>query len=258
MLRPVILILFALQCCFCLRAVAEQSSAYQEMKVPRPGGAYAYRLLRPLPTTGKFPLVLFLHGAGERGNDNLAQLKFLPTALATPALRERFPCFVLAPQCAQNQQWVDAPWGDKVSKPMAEKPSIMLANAIAAFEQVRQDPQVDTSRLYLTGLSMGGYGAWELAIRHPEWWAAAAPICGGGDESKVGTLKELPLWAFHGSADTVVWPVRSQGMIDALRAAGGQPKFTMLERVGHNAWDPAYSLPSGLLEWMFLQRRVAK
>jgi predicted peptidase len=133
----------------------------------------------------------------------------------------------------------------------------MLANAIAALEQVRQDPQVDGSRIYLTGLSMGGYGSWELAMRHPTWFAAVAPICGGGDEARAAALKDLPLWAFHGTADNVVYPERTQRMIDAISAAGGKPKLTLLPGVGHNAWQPAYKIDSGLLDWMFAQRRLA-
>jgi predicted peptidase len=253
-----ILLLGLIQCLFCNFSIAEDISPYQEMTVAREGQSYRYRLLRPTNTTAKFPLVLFLHGAGERGTDNSAQLKFLPTALATPELREKFPCFVLAPQCAPDQQWVNAPWGAKQCSPMAAAPSVMLANAIAALEQTRKDPQVDPTRIYLTGISMGGFGTWELAMRHPEWFAAAAPVCGGGDEANAALLKAVPLWAFHGGADTVVWPERSQRMIDAISASGGKPKFTLLPGVGHNAWDQAYALPSGLLEWLFTQRKLAQ
>ncbi len=256
-MRHLIPILGLLQCLFCHFSWGEENSAYQAVSVQHGGQEYHYRLLRPTAATGKFPLVVFLHGAGERGTDNLAQLKFLPKALGGE-LRPKFPFFVLAPQCAPGQQWVNAPWGDKQCTPMAEKPSVMLGNAIAALEQTRKDPQVDQSRIYLTGISMGGYGTWELAMRHPNWFAAVVPICGGGDEAKAAVLKDLPLWVFHGGADTVVWPERSQRMIDAISSAGGKPQFSLLPGVGHNSWEPAYALPSGLLDWLFSQRQQGK
>jgi predicted peptidase len=254
MRNSLILFLMALQCHFC-HLLAADNASYHETLVKSADGDYAYKLMRPNATGGKYPLVVFLHGAGERGTDNVAQLKFLPTMLAQPAMRERYPCFVLAPQCAPHHQWVDAPWGDKISQPMAAAPSVMLAHAIAALEAVRLDPQVDAQRIYLTGISMGGYGTWELALRHPDWFAAVVPICGGGDEAKAATLKTLPLWAFHGTADTVVWPERSQRMVDAIKAAGGTPKLTLLQAVGHNSWEPAYDEKSGLLAWLFQQKR---
>jgi predicted peptidase len=222
--------------------------------------SYAYRLLSPpAEASGKtFPLVVFLHGSGERGTDNSAQLKSLPSQMASPKARQAFPCFLLAPQCEPNKQWVDVPWGDKQSKPLPAQPSEMMQCAIAALEQVRSRKEIDPTRVYLTGLSMGGYGTWDLAMRHPDWFAAVVPICGGGDETKVSVLKDVPLWAFHGTADTIVWPERTQRLIDALTAAGGKPKLSLLQNVGHNSWSPAYEPSSGLLTWMFAQKRPAK
>lgn len=234
------------------------ATSYEDDSVSVGEKSYHFRLMKP-PTGAvekQFPLVVFLHGAGERGTDNLAQLKFLPTQLASADLRKKFPCFVMAPQCEPNKQWVDAPWGDKATKPMTPEPSEMMRCAIAALTKIMKDPKVDPQRIYLTGLSMGGYGSWELSIRHPDWFAAVAPICGGGDESKVAVLKTMPVWAFHGLADTVVWPERTQRMIDSLQAAGGKPKFTKLEGVGHGAWGPAYDMKSGLLDWLFTQKKA--
>lgn len=237
----------------------DAAAIYADESVPVGQTTYHFRLMKPAAeaTEKQFPLVLFLHGAGERGTDNLAQLKFLPIQLASAEMRKKFPCFVLAPQCEPNKQWVDAPWGDKTTKPMTSEPSEMMRCAIAALSKIMKDPKVDPQRIYLTGLSMGGYGSWELAIRHPEWFAAVAPICGGGDETKVAVLKSMPVWAFHGLADTVVWPERTQRMFDSLQAAGGKPKFTKLEGVGHGAWGPAYDMKSGLLDWLFAQKKTA-
>lgn len=227
------------------------------------GKERAFRLLAPASAPGTqpelAPVVLFLHGAGERGTDNLAQLKHFPEKMAQPEWREKYRCFLIAPQCEPEKQWVDAPWGDKESKPMAAEPSEMLQVAVAALEKVRLEhgASIDPARIYLTGLSMGGFGSWELAMRHPEWFAAVAPICGGGDEAQADRLKWVPVWAFHGTADTVVWPVRSERMVAAVRRARGQAKLSLLDGVGHDAWTPAYDPASGLLDWLFAQKRAA-
>ena len=113
---------------------------------------------------------------------------------------------------------------------------------------------VDARRVYLTGLSMGGYGTWELAARQPQRFAAVVPICGGGDERQASRLSALPIWAFHGAADNVVFPIRSQKMVDAIRAAGGKIQYTQYPGVGHNSWNQAYRSDE-LLKWLFAQRR---
>jgi len=220
---------------------------------------FRYRLLRPAPLQPgrRYPLVLFLHGAGERGSDNTAQLKYLPTWLAEPDWRQRFPCFVIAPQCRAEHRWSPFDWSDKTSSPLAAEPTADLAAAIAALDAVCRNEAVDASRVYLTGLSMGGYGSWELAARQPERFAAVVPICGGGDEAQAAKIADLPIWCFHGAADQVVPVERSRSMVAALKAAGGSPKYSELPGIGHNSWTPAYR-DSGLLEWLFAQRRSGR
>lgn len=218
---------------------------------------FSYRLL-PVekPEAGKkYPLVLFLHGAGERGSDNVNQLAYLPRHLAKPELRAKFPAYVVAVQCRNDKQWVQVPWGDKKSTPMAEKPGEQMRQAIAALLKTVKEEPIDTKRIYLTGLSMGGYGTWELAARHPDWFAAVAPICGGGDEKQAAKLKDTPLWAFHGAKDGAVPVERTRQMVEAIQAAGGKPKYTEDPNGGHNVWDAAYQDPNGLLPWMFSQSR---
>lgn len=214
---------------------------------------FRYRLLAPAaPVAGeRYPLVVFLHGAGERGRDNDKQLKYLPTWMAEPALRERHPCFLLAPQCREGERWVDVSWADKKSLPQGPPTTDMLA-AIAAIQAVSSREAVDPARIYLTGLSMGGYGTWDLAARQPERFAAILPICGGGDEATAPRLAKLPIWCFHGDADTVVPVERSRRMIEAIRAAGGNPKYSELPGVGHDSWTPAYRDPT-VLDWLFAQ-----
>lgn len=215
-----------------------------------------YRLLapaRPLPGR-RYPLVLFLHGAGERGDDNRAQLAYLPAWLAEPAARESFPCYVLAPQCRAGKKWVEVDWSAPESTPQRPAPSPDLLGAIAALEETLAREAVDPDRIYLTGLSMGGYGAWDMAARLPDRFAALLPVCGGGDEATAAKIVGLPVWCFHGDADTAVPVGRSRAMIQALRAAGGDPRYSELAGVGHDAWTPAYR-DRAVLEWLFEQRR---
>ena len=217
---------------------------------------FRYRLMRPAvvePGT-KYPLVLFLHGAGERGDDNEKQLAYLPTWLAEDAWRRKYPCFVLAPQCRTDSRWADFNWSDKTSVPQKPQPTADLAAAVAALDAVVKAEPVDPGRVYLTGLSMGGYGSWDLAARMPERFAAVIPICGGGDEATAPKLKALPIWCFHGDADAVVPVERSRTIVEAVKAAGGNVTYTELEGVKHDSWTPAYRDPA-TLDWLFRQKR---
>ena len=129
--------------------------------------------------------------------------------------------------------------------------------AIAVLETSLKTLPVDKNRVYLTGLSMGGYGSWELAMRRPTVFAAVAPVCGGGDESQAARLKSLPIWAAHGDADRVVWPDRSRRMVEAVRKAGGHIRYTEYPGTGHNSWTPFYADTTGVVPWMFQQTRKA-
>ncbi len=245
-------------------ALATAASLYQERTVRVDEGGtpveFRYRLLLPeaLPdaaaTVARHPLVLFLHGAGERGSDNVVQLKYLPTWLADSAARRRHPCFVLAPQCRTDERWVDVSWGDGASTPQPPVPTVDLAAAIAALDDVVAREAVDRDRIYLTGLSMGGFGTWDLAARLPERFAAILPVCGGGDERVAARTAKLPTWCIHGDADKAVPVTRSRSMIAAVRAAGGRPIYSELPGVGHDSWTPAYRDPF-VLDWLFTQRR---
>lgn len=244
--------------------LSDAARLYEERSVTvvEGGGpvAFRYRLLVPerpdgdAAATRRHPLVLFLHGAGERGSDNLNQLAYLPTWLTDPAVRRRHPCFVLAPQCRANERWVDVSWADGQSTPQAAAPSVDLAAAIAALEDVQRREAVDPNRIYVTGLSMGGFGTWDLAARMPERFAAILPICGGGDERVAGRVAALPTWCFHGDADKAVPVDRSRIMVKAVRDAGGRPIYSELAGVGHDSWTPAYRDPF-VLDWLFAQHR---
>lgn len=216
-----------------------------------------YRLMRPADVKAgqTYPLLIFLHGAGERGSGNKRQLKYLPEQLASDGMRKKFPSFVYAPQCQSGKQWVEVPWSAKKSTPMAEKPGAMLAAAIAALDKVISDHPVDKSRIYLTGLSMGGYGSWEMAMRRPSLFAAVAPICGGGDEKNAKLIAKLPIWAWHGDRDGAVPVQRTRDLIAALKSVGGEPRYTEKKGAGHNVWTPAYSSEGGVVAWLYGNRR---
>jgi predicted peptidase len=219
-----------------------------------------YQILTPkgydATGTEKYPLVLFLHGAGERGDDNVAQLKHCTKKFLEPENRDKYPCFVMVPQCPTDKKWVEVDWSaDKHDQP--EKPDETMQLVLDTLASLQNEFRVDDRRLYVSGLSMGGYGTWDLAARYPDRIAAAAPICGGGDEKMAARLSKLPLWVFHGDQDTAVKPERSRNMIAAIEKAGGKPKYTEFKGVGHNSWDPAYADPA-LLAWMFAQRLPSK
>jgi len=219
------------------------------------GGTLPYCLLSPekIEPGEQYPLVLFLHGAGERGNDNNAQLVHVVRELAQPPIREQFPAFVLAPQCPSNQQWVNVPWGADRHQ-MPEHPSESLALVIELLDSVKKTLPIDKNRIYYTGLSMGGYGVWDLLQRQPEQCAAAIAICGGGDPAYAEKMKNVPVWAFHGDADGVVKFHRSVEMVQAIRKAGGRAILTAYPGVGHNSWT--VTAQNRLVwDWLFAQFR---
>ena len=218
-------------------------------------GFLKYRLLRPqdYDPSHRYPLVLFLHGAGERGLENRKQLKHVVSIFAEPANLKRYPCFVLVPQCPSGRQWVEVPWGAlRHSQP--EKPSQPMVLTLQVLSRLQNQFSIDSARLYVMGLSMGGYGTWDIICRHPAMFAAAVPVCGGGDEAKAPLIARLPVWNFHGGRDGVVKTIRSRAMIEAIKKAGGTPRYTEYPGVGHNCWTPASKEPE-LLPWLFGQKR---
>lgn len=218
-----------------------------------PGGKLLYRLYKPKAATreNRLPLLLFLHGAGERGDDNAAQLKHgLKQFLKQ---QEKFPCFIVAPQCPKDKKWAEVDWG-AATHATPEKPSDPFASLIPLLDALQKELAIDPKRLYVTGLSMGGYGTWDLITRLPDRFAAAVPVCGGGDETKAAVIAKVPQWIFHGGADTAVKTQRSRNMVEALKKAGVEPKYTEYPGVGHNCWDKAYG-EAELWSWMFAQMR---
>jgi predicted peptidase len=210
-----------------------------------PPGAAA----EPLP-----PLVLFLHGAGERGDDNAAQLKH--GVIEFHRRQPIHPCLVLAPQCPAGRKWVEVDWGHQDGAgTFPAEPSEPLKLALAVVDGLIAAGKVDPERVYVTGLSMGGYGTWYAAGMPGSRFAAAAPVCGGGDPRWAKRYVGLPIWAFHGDDDRAVPVGRSREMIEAIRAVGGEPKYTEYPAVGHDSWTRTYA-DDAFHEWLFAQRRL--
>ena len=175
-----------------------------------------------------WPLVMFLHGAGERGTDIELVKKNGPPKLVSE--EKKFPFILLSPQCPEKS-W----WNNRV--------------LFALLNEVISKYKIDENRIYLTGLSMGGYATWSLAIEYPEKFAAIVPICGGGEPNDVCALKNVPVWVFHGEKDNVV-PIKEDiNMVEALKQCGGNVKFTRYPETGHDAWTETYNNPE-LYNWL--------
>jgi len=183
-----------------------------------------------------WPLMLFLHGAGERG-DNLDLVKKHGPPKLIEAGKE-FPFIVVSPQCPSGRWW----------QPF---------ELAALLDEIVEKCKVDQDRIYVTGLSMGGFGTWSLAAYQPNRFAALVPICGGGEPITAKLFAYAPVWVFHGAKDKTVPLERSEQMVEALKKNGGNVKFTVYPEVGHDAWNPAYADPA-LYEWLLQQKRVTK
>lgn len=197
---------------------------------------YSYVIKVPTETpadgSGKWPVMVFLHGLGERGDD----LERLSVSGPLKELKDgrSLPFVVVAPQCPDNEWWNSRKLNDML-------------------DEVVKRTDIDTSRIYLTGLSMGGFGSWAWAVDRPDRFAAVAPICGGGDPLDVERIKDLSIWVFHGDKDTTVLPDESYQMVDALRKVHARVRFTLYPTAGHDSWTETYA-NAKLYEWMLAQR----
>lgn len=242
--------------CINTQVVISQSSRFSINRYINRGDTLNYRQLYPdSDTLRKYPLVIFLHGSGERGSDNEAQLKWGVMNFATDQNMIAHPAFVIAPQCPEKMSWSNFS-RDKTSLetrllPSPTKPMELLVGLI---HQLIKTLPVDTNRIYITGLSMGGFGTYDAIERYPHLFAAAVPVCGGGDTSKAASIAHLPIWIYHGAEDPAVNPVYSLNMLQALTKAGAHPGFTQYPEVGHFSWLGAYSDPL-MIEWLFRQHK---
>ncbi len=212
-------------------------------------GTLNYRLLFPdANDTRKLPLVIFLHGSGERGNDNEAQLKWGAQQFATDENMKHYPAFVAAPQCPENQQWAN------YNGKFGAEPRKSMKLVRGMIDDIIKNYPIDENRIYITGLSMGGFGTFDALARYPDLFAAGVPVCGSGDPNTVNRFKDVPIWIYTGAEDPVVQADRTALMFNALMDAGARPGYTQVPEVGHFSWIQAYSDPL-LIQWMFRQRK---
>jgi predicted peptidase len=203
-----------------------------------------------------YPLLLVMHGSGERGNDNRKQLANGVLAFCEPRLQRRHAAFVFYPQCPEGARWVDGTSTggtyDLTQVPLSRP----LSAALELFAALEKEFSIDPRRRLVTGLSLGGYGTWDAILRYPERFAGAMPICGGGDPRQAAAAKQVPVWAFHGAEDDVVPVSASRSMVRALRQAGGRVRYTEYPGVGHNSWERTFASRRALT-WLLEQRRRA-
>jgi predicted peptidase len=181
----------------------------------------------------KLPLLIFLHGMGERGNDlNLVKFHGPPSFLDN---KKDFPFICISPQCPDSVYW---------------KEDLLLP----FYDEIIAKYPIDKDRIYITGLSMGGFGTWGSIVAKPDLFAAAVPICGGGDPSQLESIKTIPIWVFHGAKDDVVPLIRSKEMVDGLKELGSKVKFTIYPEATHNSWTETYNNPE-LYDWLLQQKK---
>lgn len=210
-----------------------------------------------------YPLVLLLHGGGERGQSANSLEQNRSVLVGNPYVKQwtsaqvqsRWPCYIVVPQLMDDQQWVDVP-SAQGSYRLAPQPTNTLLLAKEIVDTLLQTyPDIDAGRLYITGISIGGYGVWDAIERWPDIFAAAAPVSGGGDPAGAIRLTHLPIWAFQGGNDGDPPPSASQAMIQAIRAAGGHPLYTEFKQSGHDIWLQVYTSPE-FLSWLFAQKSL--
>src|SRR6201996_3269908 len=245
-----------LACVLAVGLAQAQPSRFSRERYIENGDTLNYRVLSPDATRQrKYPLVIFLHGSGERGSDNDAQLKWGVMNFATDENMLAHPAIVIAPQCPEREQWSNFAFDKNRTKmTLNADPSKSMRLLIGLIHHLDSAMPIDTNRIYITGLSMGGYGTFDALERYPKLFAAAVPVCGAGDTSRAASIAHVPMWIYLGAEDPAVNPLNSLAMLVALTNAGAHPGFTQYPEVGHFSWLGAYSDPL-MLEWLFRQHK---
>ncbi|APY09417.1 phospholipase [Winogradskyella sp. J14-2] len=251
-------IIFILYSLITTTFVSAQEHIFKEKFHVKGEDTLQYRIMYPenFSEEETYPVVLFLHGAGERGNDNKKQLVHGSKLFTDKTNRDSFPAIVIFPQCPKNDYWskVDV---DRSTKPIGLKfeyetgPTTAMALVLDLMDELAEKSFVKKEKIYVGGLSMGGMGTFEILSRRPDMFAAAFAICGGGDpESVKEYANTTSLWVFHGAKDDVVDPQLSIDMVSGILKYGGKPNFTLYADDNHNSWDSAFAEPE-LLKWLF-------
>lgn len=232
---------------------------FQKLTYESDGYSLPYRLYVPksYDCGETYPLMVFLHGAGERGTDNEVQIKHLQTLFDDPT-SPVYDAIVIAPQCPWDSQWVLTPWGEGNYDISDVPESRQLECVCAVIDEITDCYNVDLDRVYITGLSMGGFGSWDLLARHGARFAAGMPICGGGAPAYANLLARIPIRTFHGSDDDAVPVNGTRQMYAAIRRAGGDMiDYTEFDGEGHCIWDAVYADRDNI-DWLFRQTRLAR
>lgn len=257
--RSLICLTFVMLITFSAKGQDEYS---REVFTSSKGDRLQYRLLKPenMKADEKYPLVLFLHGAGERGDDNQKQLAHGGQMFLNPVNREKYPSFVVIPQCPE-----DGYWGYN-ERPSSFLPGNMpLAPAISGVFSTLKElldtylamPQVDRDRVYIIGLSMGAMGTYDLVSRYPDIFAAAVPICGTVNPARLSKPMNVQFRIFHGDNDDVVTVEGSRAAYRALKAAGTPVEYHELPGTNHGSWNPAFNYPD-FMEWIYSKRKQGR
>ena len=240
-------------------SLSAQQGYEKDVFVSSTGDSLPYRMIRPesMKAGKKYPLVLFLHGAGERGNDNEKQLTHGGQMFLNPVNREKYPAFVLFPQCPESGYWAYEnrpqsfiPTQMPVGK---EMPSVFQA-VKELLDMYLANPQVDKSRVYIMGLSMGAMGTYDMVSRFPDIFAAAVPICGTVNPTRLSAARNVAFRIFHGDADDVVPVAGSRQAYKALKAAGASVEYIEFPGCNHGSWNPAFNYPD-FMKWLFTQKK---
>lgn len=238
-------------------ARGQDASLFKKHQFKQDGQVMPYRILLPdnYDTTKDYPFILVLHGSGERGADNESQLVHGSNLFLKEDVREKYPAIVVFPQCAANSSWakvdVSGEWGNrtfefyKKSEPTMD---MVLLEGLIKF--LRKTYPINSAKMYVGGLSMGGMGTFELVKRNPRLFAAAFPICGGANPEIAKLISKVDWWVFHGDADDVVPPKYSTQMVNALQRHGADVTYSLYPDVGHNSWEAAFA-EKELLPWLF-------
>ena len=247
---------------FALCTQAQNFNAYDKGNFIKGNDSIYYRILFPenFNPDQKYPILFFLHGSGERGNDNEKQLVHGGSLFLKPEVRKSYPAIVVFPQCPANDYWANVVinTSDKGKRSFNFVEGGKPTKAMHALEGMVKDflkkPYVDKHQVYIGGLSMGGMGTYELLRRKRKTFAAAIAICGGDNTNNIKKYQEIPLWIFHGGKDDVVDPAFSIAISERLKTVGNEVKFTMYPNANHNSWDSAFAEPK-LLAWLFGHKR---
>lgn len=234
---------------------------YEKKLLIEDGDTLPYRILLPknYDASKKYPLILFLHGAGERGNNNEAQLVHGSKLFLRDSIRDNYPAIIVFPQCPADSYWsnvdIKVENGKRKFNFAAEgEPTKAMDLLLELLDELDDDYKINSKQRYIGGLSMGGMGTFELVRRKHKYFAAAFAICGGANPETAEKMKKNNWWIFHGAKDDVVPPEASQLMVDALKAHGANVKFTLYPNANHNSWDSAFA-EKDLLPWLFSKHK---